>query len=98
MRAAADVVIVDANLLEGHLGPAGSVAALCSSAKVVLLAFSCRRGENAGRFRCRSAGLRTERRGRLELLEAVRDVYRGEGYLSPALAASMMRTLAGPNR
>ena len=34
--------------------------------------------------------------GRLELLEAVRDVYRGEGYLSPTLAASMMRTLAGP--
>ena len=34
--------------------------------------------------------------GRLELLEAVRDVSRGEGYLSPTLAASMMRTLAGP--
>ena len=47
MSAAADVVIVDANLLEGSSGPAGSLVALCSTAKVILLTFSAE-GERTG--------------------------------------------------
>lgn len=96
MRAAADVVIVDANLMEGHLGPAGPAAALCSSAKVILLTFSSEGGRLRDAFAAGVRGCVLKGAARLELLEAVRDVSRGEGYLSPTLAASMMRTLAGP--
>ena len=96
MRASADVVIVDASLMEGHLGAAGPVAALCSSAKVVLLAFSAEGRRIRDAFAAGVRGCVLKGAGRLELLEAVRDVSRGEGYLSPTLAASMMRTLAGP--
>ena len=95
-RASADVVIVDADLMEGHLGPAGPVAALCSSAKVVLLAFSAEGRRIRDAFAAGVRGCVLKGAGRMELLEAVRDVSRGEGYLSPTLAASMMRTLAGP--
>ena len=96
MRAAADVVIVDANLVDGQLGPAGSVAALCSSANVVLLTLSTEGGRLRDAFAAGVRGCVLKGAGRLELLEAVRDVHRGEGYLSPTLAASMMRTLASP--
>jgi two-component system, NarL family, nitrate/nitrite response regulator NarL len=95
-RASADVVIVDADLMEGNLGPAGPVAALCSSAKVILLAFSAEGRRIRDAFAAGVRGCVLKGAGRLELLEAVRDVSRGEGYLSPTLAASMMRTLAGP--
>jgi len=95
--AAADVVIVDANLLEGHLGrPAGSLVALCSTAKVILLTLSADGERMRAAFAAGVRGCILKGAGRPELLEAVRDVYRGEGYLSPALAASMMRNLAGP--
>lgn len=93
---ASDVAIVDADLMEGNLGPAGPVAALCSSAKVILLAFSAEGRRVRDAFAAGVRGGVLKGAGRLELLEAVRDVYRGEGYLSPTLAASMMRTLAGP--
>ena len=96
VSAAADVVIVDGNLLEGHFGTAGSLVALCSRAKVVLLALSAN-GENMREaFAAGVRGCILKGAGRPELLEAVRDVYRGDGYLSPALAASMMRNLVGP--
>ena len=81
---------------KAHLGPAGSVAALCSSAKVVLLTFSADGERMRDAFAAGVRGCVLKGAGRLELLEAVRDVYRGEGYLSPTLAASMMRNLAGP--
>ena len=96
MSAAADVVIVDANLLEGSSGPAGSLVALCSTAKVILLTFSAEGERMRDAFAAGVRGCVLKGAGRPELLEAVRNVYRGEGYLSPALAASMMRNLAVP--
>ena len=96
MSAAADVVIVDDNLLEGCSNPAVPLVALCSSAKVVLLTFSADGERMRAAFAAGVRGCVSKGAGRPELLEAVRDVYRGEGYLSPALTASMMRNLAGP--
>ena len=98
VSAAADVVIVDANLLEGHLSPARSLAALCSRSKVVLLALSADGESIRDAFAAGVRGCILKGAGRPELLEAVRDVYRGDGYLSPALAASMMRNLASPTK
>ena len=68
------------------------------SAKVVLLALSADGESMRDAFAAGVRGCVLKGAGRPELLEAVRDVYRGEGYLSPALAASMMRNLAGPTK
>ena len=96
MSAAADVVIVDANLLEGSSGPAGWLVALCSTAKVILLTFSAEGERTRDAFAAGVRGCVLKGAGRPELLEAVRNVYHGEGYMSPVLAASMMRNLAVP--
>ena len=91
----ADVVIIDANLIQGDLTAARSIVSLCSAAKVILLAFFADEETARSAFNAGVLGYVLKTVGRHELVEAVRSVHRGEGYVSPALAAEMIRNQAG---
>ena len=89
-----DVVILDAKLLEAAVDVARSIAALPRVNLLVLSSASDARKVSAA-FAVGARGYVLKGVQRQEFCEAVRAVYRGEAYVSPALAGQMLLSQAG---
>jgi two-component system, NarL family, nitrate/nitrite response regulator NarL len=85
-----DVIILDANLLEAGAVAARSITALRARAKILLLTFRVDEEQAHTAFAAGVQGYVLKGVSGRELLEAVRAVHEGQGYVSPALAAVMM--------
>lgn len=88
--AAVDVIVVDATLLSADDAPT-NLSAICAQAQVILLAFTADEEEVRIAFAAGVRGYVLKGGGRNELLDAVRAAKSGQDYVSPALAALILR-------
>jgi two-component system, NarL family, nitrate/nitrite response regulator NarL len=85
-----DVVILDSNIMMEKLDLARSISGLRSSVKILVLASSLDEEQFFAAFAAGARGYLLKRVNEPQLLEAVHALYRGEGYVSPSLAAIML--------
>ena len=89
--AAVDVIVVDAAPLEARKTTLAVLNAICGQAKIVLMTFTA---DEEGMRTAFAAGVRgyvLKGGGKQELLDAVRAAQRDEDYVSPGLAALILR-------
>jgi DNA-binding NarL/FixJ family response regulator len=85
-----DVVILDSNIMMGKLNLARSISGLRSSVRILVLAFSLDEEQFFAAFAAGARGYLLKGVKEPQLLEAVHALHRGEGYVSPSLAAIML--------
>lgn len=85
-----DIVILDSNLMMGKASLARCIAGLRSSIKILVLAFSLDEEQVLAAFAAGARGYLLKGVDGPQLLEAVHALHRGEGYVSPSLAAIML--------
>src|SRR6266404_7596641 len=85
-----DVVILDSNIMMGSLGLARSISGLRSSVKILVMAASLDEEQFFSAFSAGARGYLLKGVNEPQLLEAVHALHRGEGYVSPSLAAIML--------
>jgi two-component system, NarL family, nitrate/nitrite response regulator NarL len=86
-----DIVIIDASMMMSVLGMARSNQAFRLRAKVLVLAFALDEEQFSAVFAAGASGYLLKRATEQELLEAIHAVHEGEGYVSPGVAATMLR-------
>jgi DNA-binding NarL/FixJ family response regulator len=82
-----DIVILDANIMMSEIG-AGHFSFCCPN--VLILAFSLDEDQFLAAFAAGACGYLLKGATESQLLEAVDAVHRGEGYVSPSVAAIML--------
>ena len=92
--AAVDVIVVDAAPLEARKTTLAVLNAICGQAKIVLLTFTADEEGMRAAFAAGVRGYVLKGGGKQELLDAVRAAQRDEDYVSPALAALILRKRA----
>lgn len=90
-----DIAIIDAGMMMNVLGVARSNHAFCVRAKILVLAFVLDEVQFASVFAAGARGYLLKRATEHELLEAVHAVHRGEGYVSPGVAATILSRRPG---
>jgi two-component system, NarL family, nitrate/nitrite response regulator NarL len=84
-----DVVVLDAKMMMSEIGAARSAYAFRSWPKVLILALSLDEEQFLAAFAAGAKGYLLKGASERQLLEAVYAVHRGEGYVSPEVAATM---------
>ena len=92
-----DIVILDAKLMVNEIGAVRSDLAFRTWPKVLILAAGLDEEQFLAAFAAGAKGYLLKGASERQLLEAVYAVYRGEGYVSPDVAATMLtrRSLEG---
>lgn len=92
-----DVLLLDI-AMEGKDGvtTAGELAVACPATKVIMLTVSEREDDLLTALKAGARGYVLKGISARELVEVVRMVARGDVYVSPALAAQLLRELSGP--
>jgi two-component system nitrate/nitrite response regulator NarL len=90
-----DIVIIDAGMMMNALGAGRSNHAFCVRAKILVLAFILDEVQFASVFAAGARGYLLKRATERELLEAIHAVHRGEGYVSPGVAATILSRRPG---
>jgi DNA-binding NarL/FixJ family response regulator len=90
-RGSADVIFMDQMLLQGR-DAEQALSDMCSRASVILTIFSGGEQTVRSTFSKGVVGCILKGCERQEILDSVRTVCQGEGYVSPALAATVMRS------
>ena len=85
-----DVVILDAKMMMSEIGAARSGLAFRSWPKVLILALSLDEEQFLAAFAAGAKGYLLKGASEGQLLEAVYAVHRGEGYVSPGVAATVL--------
>ena len=85
-----DIVIVDAKLMVNEIGAVRSELAFRSWPKVLIVAAKLEEEQFLAAFAAGAKGYLLKGASERQLLEAVYAVYRGEGYVSPDAAATMV--------
>jgi DNA-binding NarL/FixJ family response regulator len=85
-----EVVILDSNIMMRSLGLARSISGLRSSVKILVMAASLDEEQFFSAFAAGARGYLLKGVNEPQLLEAVHALHRGEGYVSPSLAAIML--------
>lgn len=91
VNSSVDVMVVDSDLLGAALAPSATLGSLCAKMRVILLTFALDEEKMRAAFSAGVRGYVLKGGGRHELLDAIRAACRDEGYVSPALAALLMR-------
>jgi DNA-binding NarL/FixJ family response regulator len=92
-----DVVILDSDLMTVDMNLWRSIIGICPDVKMLVMAFSVDENQVLAAFAAGARGYVLKGVSGCELIEAVRALHRDEGYVSPALAATMLTkaSLAG---
>jgi DNA-binding NarL/FixJ family response regulator len=90
-----DVVLLDINIPGGGIAAAEAVTAADPAAKVIMLTASTEEDDLAAAMRVGARGYILKGVAARELVSIVRSVWKGEGYVAPALAAGLLAGLAG---
>ena len=85
-----DIIVLDSDLMTADRTLWYSIVNLCPAAKVLVMAFSPDQEHVLATFAAGARGYILKGVSGYELLEAVRALHRNEGYVSPALAASLL--------
>ena len=85
-----DVVVLDARMMMSEIGAARSAYAFRSWPKVLILALALDEEQFLAAFAAGAKGYLLKGASERQLLEAVYAVHRGEGYVSPDVAATML--------
>jgi len=92
-----DIVVLDSGLMMTDMNLWRSIIGLCPAVKILVMALNADDEQVLAAFAAGARGYVLKGVSGCELLEAVRALHRGEGYVSPALAATMLAkaSLAG---
>ena len=93
---AVDVMLLDINMPGGGLGAAREMAALAPATRIVMLTVSEDEDDLLAAMKAGASGYVLKGAGARELAEVIRTVERGEVYVAPALAWSMLQEFATP--
>lgn len=85
-----DIVVLDSDIVTADKNLWRSVIELRAAVKILVMAFSPDQEQVLATFAAGAQGYILKGVSGRELLEAVRALHRGEGYVSPALAATML--------
>lgn len=87
-----DVVLLDINMPgQGGLAAAGEIAVACPAVKIVMLTVSEHEDDLLGALKAGASGYVLKGVSARELVNIIRKVVSGDSYVSPSLAASILR-------
>lgn len=90
-----DIVLLDVSMDGGGINAARGIAAACPVVKIVMLTVSEREEDVLAALKAGARGYILKGVAARELVKIVRDVYAGEVYVTPSLAASLLLELRG---
>jgi two-component system, NarL family, nitrate/nitrite response regulator NarL len=85
-----DIIILDADIIAAEMNLWSSIHRICPAVNILAMAFNLDHEQVLAAFAVGARGYILKGVGAPELLEAVRALYRSEGYVSPALGAMML--------
>jgi two-component system, NarL family, nitrate/nitrite response regulator NarL len=91
-----DILLLDIAIPGGGLQAARAVAAACPATKTIMLTFSEAESDVLEALHAGARGYLLKGVSAPELAQWVRAIYRGEVYVTPSLAAAVLRDLAAP--
>jgi two-component system, NarL family, nitrate/nitrite response regulator NarL len=92
-----DVVLLDITLPGGGLNAACTIAATSPVIKIIMLTASEAEDDVLAALKSGARGYILKGVSGRELVKIVRDVYAGEAYVTPSLAASLLSEMGGPS-
>lgn len=95
---APDVALLDINIPGGGIMAAAAVADVRPTAKVIMLTASTDEDDLAAAMRAGARGYILKGVAARELVDIVRSVWAGEGYVAPALAAGLLAGMAAEQK
>jgi DNA-binding NarL/FixJ family response regulator len=93
-----DILLLDVSMEGGGIAVAGRIAAAYPIVKIVMLTASEREEDVLGSLKAGARGYILKGVTARELVRAVEDVYSGEAYVTPKLAASLLLEMREPSQ
>lgn len=94
-----DIILLDVSMPGGGINAAAAISAACPVVKIAMLTVSEHDEDVLGSLKNGATGYILKGISGPELLEVIRDLYAGQSYVSPSLAARLLSdaTTSGPN-
>jgi DNA-binding NarL/FixJ family response regulator len=93
-----DVILLDIGIPGGGIQAAQTIATACPATRIIMLTASAEEDDLVAALKVGAQGYVLKGVTARELVKVVRSVFAGEGYVSPALAASLLSEMAASQR
>jgi DNA-binding NarL/FixJ family response regulator len=93
-----ELILLDINIPGGGIQAAQAIAAAYPATKIIMLTASAEQDDLVAALKSGARGYVLKGVAARELVRIVRSVWAGEGYVSPALAASLLSEMASDQR
>jgi DNA-binding NarL/FixJ family response regulator len=93
-----NIILLDIGIPGGGIQAAQTIATACPATRIIMLTASAEEDDLVAALKAGAQGYILKGVAARELVKVVRSVWAGEGYVSPALAASLLSEMAAGQR